>query len=59
MGPKTNGGHIVEIEKFGFSFSKNSHDAFSAKVLEARYPLDGFWIASSSVIGFQSFSEYV
>lgn len=50
---------MVEIVKLGFSFSKKSHEAFSAKVLEARYPLDGFWTASSSVIGFQSFSEYM
>ena len=59
IGPKTSGGHMVEIVKLGFSFSKKSHEAFSAKVLEARYPLDGFWTASSSVIGFQSFSEYM
>lgn len=77
MGPKTSGGHIVAILKFGFSFFSNSHAAFSAKVLLAvqflsmnngneksqayipLYPFEGFFVASSSVMGFQSCSEYV
>lgn len=45
--------------KLGFSFWTNSHAAFSAKVLEARYPLDGFSTASERVMGFQSSSLYV
>jgi len=48
----------VAIVKFGFSFSTNSHEDLSANVLLARYPLAGFWMASSSVMGFQSFSLY-
>jgi hypothetical protein len=36
MGPMTRGGHMVAIVKLGFSFSMNSHAAFSAKVFEAR-----------------------
>ena len=59
IGPRTSGGHIVAIVKLGFSFSRNSHDAFSANVLEARYPFEGFSRACSCVMGFQSFSEYV
>jgi hypothetical protein len=50
--------HTVAIVKFGFSFSTKSHAAFSAKVLLALYPFEAFWRASSSVIGFQSFSLY-
>jgi hypothetical protein len=34
-GPKTRGGFIVEMVKLGFSFSKKSQPAFSAKVLLA------------------------
>jgi len=36
MGPRTRGGHIVDMVKLGFSFSTNSHEAFSANVFEAR-----------------------
>jgi len=36
MGPRTKGGHIVAIVKFGFSFSRKAQEARSAKVLEAR-----------------------
>jgi len=36
MGPSTRGGHMVVMVKLGFSFSRKSHDAFSAKVFEAR-----------------------
>jgi hypothetical protein len=35
MGPKTNGGQIVQRAKEGFSFSTNSQAAFSANVLPA------------------------
>lgn len=48
----------METVKLGFSFSTNSHAAFSANVLLARYPIMGFSVASSCVIGFQSSSEY-
>ena len=36
MGPRTRGGHNVTIVKFGFSFSRKSHDAFSANTFEPR-----------------------
>lgn len=49
---------MVEMEKLGFSFLTNSHAAFSANVLLARYPIIAFSCASSCVIGFQSSSEY-
>jgi hypothetical protein len=59
-GPKTIGGWMVMISKCGFLVSTNSHAAFSAKVLLARYPVT--WVlvvcASSHVIGFQSFSTH-
>jgi hypothetical protein len=45
--------------KLGFSSSTNFQAAFSANVLLARYPKEGFSSACSSVIGFQSASEYV
>lgn len=57
MGPNTSGGLIVAMVKLGFSFSINSHAAFSANVFEARYPAWGLSSASSKVIGFQSSSE--
>jgi hypothetical protein len=37
---------MVEMVKLGFSFSRKSHEAFSAKVLLARYPAAGFSRAS-------------
>lgn len=49
---------MVERVKPGFSFSINSHAAFSANVLLARYPYMGLSRASSGVMGFQSSSEY-
>jgi hypothetical protein len=49
---------MVATEKLGFSFSTNSQAAFSANVLLALYPIIGFSVASSCVIGFQSSSEY-
>jgi hypothetical protein len=52
------GGLIVDSVKFGFSFSTNSHAAFSANVLLARYPATGSASASCCVMGFQSSSEY-
>lgn len=58
IGPYTIGGLIVERVKFGFSFSTNSQAAFSANVLLARYPATASLSASSSVMGFQSSSEY-
>src|ERR1700712_5234175 len=59
MGPKTIGGLMVATVKLGFSFSRKSQAAFSANVLLARYPWMGLSDACSSVIGFQSSSEYV
>lgn len=56
MGPKTKGGLMVDRLKFGFSFPTNSHAAFSANVLLARYPYMGFSRACSGVMGFQSSS---
>lgn len=57
-GPNTMGGLMVSMVKFGFSFSRNSHAAFSASVLLARYAWTVDSSAPSRVIGFQSASEY-
>ena len=59
IGPNTMGGLMVDKLKLGFSFLIKSHAAFSANVLLARYPIDGFSSACSAVMGFQSSSEYV
>ena len=50
----------VVSEKFGFSFSMKSQAARSARVLLQRYAVKlPPVLASSRVIGSQSFSEYV